>query len=362
MDILHKKLKESLVATVRLTIGQRADIKDALAELAHKVPAETIAGAPFCIFYFVTSVVDGHDVELGFPVTQKVETDTLYWGREPSALKSRVLPAMDVLSIVHRDAPEKLGETYGKLFGYAEAHGIISDEFCREVYPFDAAQDGPGTEIEVQFVIHRWNDRLAENLYRVLGEETQQIVMQGSDELGIETDVDDRFRWVKGMVERLDNLADEGKKYDILSSCAHVFPPGQIAKLKAVYEQTKASTQDAMQAVDAVLDFMASDPGWGKGRPRREGRVIYSAKNPRDPKAYEDAKDDLERRRAYCFCPLVRNHMGQGMPTTFCYCGAGWYRQQWEGAIGRPVTVEIVKSVLRGDDVCQFAVHLPQDL
>jgi predicted hydrocarbon binding protein len=53
--------------------------------------------------------------------------------------------------------------------------------------------------------------------------------------------------------------------------------------------------------------------------------------------------------------------MGQGMPTTFCYCGAGWYRQQWEGAMGRPVTVEIVKSVLRGDDACQFAIYLPQD-
>jgi predicted hydrocarbon binding protein len=50
------------------------------------------------------------------------------------------------------------------------------------------------------------------------------------------------------------------------------------------------------------------------------------------------------------------------MPTAFCYCGAGWYRQQWEGAIGRPVTIEIVKSVLKGDEVCQFAIQLPEDL
>jgi len=186
--------------------------------------------------------------------------------------------------------------------------------------------------------------------------------MQGSDELGVESSVDDRFRWVKGMVERLDDLADEGQKYDILSSCAHVFPAGQIAKLKRVYEETKAKTKDAMQAVDAVLDFMASDPGWGEERPLREGHVIYPAKNPRDPQGYENAKGDLERRRAYCFCPLVRNHMDQGMAIAFCYCGAGWYRQQWEGAIGRPVSIEIVKSVLEGDEVCRFAIQLPEDL
>lgn len=345
MDIVHKKLEESLVTTVQLTVKQRAEIKDVLDELAQEVPGETIAGAPFCIFQFVTSVKEGYDVEMGFPVTQKVETATL---------KSRVLPAMDVLSIVHRDSPEKLGETYGTLYGYAREHGIISDEFCREIYL--------DTEVEVQFVIHRWNDRLAENLDRVLGEETKQVVMQGSDRLGIESSVDDRFRWVKGMVERLNGLTYGHQKYDILSSCAHVFPAGQIAKLKAVYEETKARTKDAMQAVDAVLDFMESDPGWGEERPLREGHVIYSAKDPRDPKGYENAKDDLERRRAYCFCPLVRNHMGQGMPIAFCYCGSGWYRQQWEGAIGRSVTVEIVKSVLKGDKVCQFAIQLPEDL
>ena len=134
---------------------------------------------------------------------------------------------MDVLSIVHRDSPEKLGETYGKLYGCAEKHGIISDEFCREVYSFDVTHPGtapgempkdrPSRGVEVQFVIHQWNRRLAENAGRVLGEETKQVIMQGSDNLGIESSVDDRFRWVKGMVERMDDLADEGQKYDILS-------------------------------------------------------------------------------------------------------------------------------------------------
>ncbi len=63
-------------------------------------------------------------------------------------------------------------------------------------------------------------------------------------------------------------------------------------------------------------------------------------KKPRDPVGCEAARTDRERRKAYCFCPLVRNHMDQDMP----------------------VTVEIEQSVLRGDDRCGFAVRLPDDL
>ena len=156
MDIVHKELEKRLVATVRLAVEKRTEIQNMLDELAQEVPEEYIAGAPFCIFQFVTSVQDGYDVEIGFPVTQEVETRTL---------RTRVLPPMDVLSVAHRGSPEKLGETYGKLYGYAAEHGIISDEFCLEVYSFDrkrcSVQDGMDAEVEVQFVILRWNDRLA---------------------------------------------------------------------------------------------------------------------------------------------------------------------------------------------------------
>jgi len=116
-----------------------------------------------------------------------------------------------------------------------------------------------------------------------------------------------------------------------------------------------------LAAVDAVREFMGRDPGWGE-RPRREGNVIFSSKNPRDPGGYEKASNEGARRKAYCYCPLVRGHLDAGMPVAFCYCGAGWYRQQWEGAIGKPVTIEIVKSILKGDDRCEFAIRLPDDM
>ena len=85
-------------------------------------------------------------------------------------------------------------------------------------------------------------------------------------------------------------------------------------------------------------------------------------KNPRDKQGYENATTDLERRKAYCFCPLIRDHMDREIPTTFCNCSSGWFRQQIEGAIGQPVHIEIAESLLKGHERCQFVIYLPENL
>ena len=344
----HKRLPETLVASIRTNLNSRKEMQPVLKELAEYIPAKFVTGPAFRITHFITSVEEGSDVELGFPVNQAVET-----GR----IRSRVLPAMEVLSLTHRGPLDELGESYAKLYGVASnQHGLISDEFCREVYP--DSNDPEGDEIEIQFVVHDWNGLFSENLECVLSEDVQREVMEHSDALNIDSNVDDRFQWVRGAVGRLCDLANEDQIYDVLSSCSHVFPREQIEKLRVVYETALAEEVHPLEAVDAVIAFMGEDPGWGE-RPRREGKILYSAKKPRDPKGFKEATTGAERRKAYCFCPLIRNHLDAGMPVSFCFCGAGWYRQQWEGAIGQPVRMEIVKSILRGDEVCEFAIHLP---
>jgi len=350
MDIIYKQNQPTLAATMRRTVQQRGEIKTALDELAQEIPAEQISGPPFCIFNFITSVEEGYDVTLGYPVISEFESENL---------TSEWLPEMEMLAIIHRGEPEILGETVGMIFAYANQYAIIPDEFYWEVYLDEAQPDGPG--IEVRLIIHNWNKKLAAGLERILGAEAREIAMLGVEKLKIESSIDERFEWVRGMLSRLDEVATERQKFEILSGCSHVFPQGQVEKLNAVFREAKSRTGDPLQAVDAVMAFMDSDPGWTEGG-YRVGRIIYAAKKPRDPKALAEAQTDLERRQAYCFCPLVRTKMDQGMPVEFCYCGSGWFRQQWEGATGKSVMVDIVNSVLRGDEKCEFAIHLPEDL
>ena len=92
LGIQHRHLPETRIASTRFALQARADLPAALERLAKAVPAHAIAGPPFAIFHFVSSVVDGSDVELGYPVSEAVET---------AQVQTRVLPAMEVLSLRH---------------------------------------------------------------------------------------------------------------------------------------------------------------------------------------------------------------------------------------------------------------------
>jgi effector-binding domain-containing protein len=350
LSIEHKTLPATLVATTQLNVKGRADLRAALTRLAEHIPAGAIAGPAFCLFQFITSYTEGFGVEVGFPLAGPIQAD---------GVQTHTRPAMQVLARVHHGPVESLRDDLLALYGFAAEHGVISDEFRQEVY-LDA--DNPqGKQIELHFVIHDWSGLLDRNLARVLGEESRRALVAGSEALTLESSVPERFEWTKAMIHRLDARTDDNQRYEILSRCAHVFPASQIAKLGVVFEETRAQTGDPWQAVDAVIDFMIADPGWGV-HPERCGATVYATKNPRDPQAYAQAQTDAERKRATCFCPLIRDHLDGGMSDTFCYCSAGWERQQWEGAIGRPVRVDVVRSLLKGDDLCQFAIHLPEDL
>jgi effector-binding domain-containing protein len=350
LGIEYKSVAAAPVATVRRTFSDRGQLRAILAEVKSVVPRELIAGPGFCRFLWVTSVRDGFDGEVGFPVIHAFDN---------AEVRCQILPSMSVLSLMHHGPPETLRNSQRLLYGTAASLGIISDEFMCEVYP---DQDNPqGQSIEIQFVVHDWIALFRKHSCRVLGHKAGACLTAGSDRLTPDSGVDARFDWVKAAMERLPSFADAHQQFDALSSSAHVYPHDQVDKLKNVFEQARRNTGDPLLAVDAVLDFMAADPGWGQ-RPHRDGRVIFSTKQPRDPATFAAASSKLERARAYCFCPLVRTRLEDGMPANFCNCGAGWFRQQWEGAFSRPVYVEIVESLLRGDERCTFAIHLPDDL
>ncbi|MFW9917904.1 MAG: GyrI-like domain-containing protein [Candidatus Thorarchaeota archaeon] len=353
LGIEHKKLKETLIASIRCTVKDRKELQEVYQKLAQSVGKENIAGPAFAVFYLSTGVygVEGFDVEAGFPVTQSIQE---------AEITSKLLPEMEVLSIVHKGPVENIRENSGKLFGYTNAHGLVSDEFFREIY-LDS-NDPVGNEIEVQFCVHDWNTLLATNVERVLGAEAKQRALQGSNALTPESTLEERNQWVRGAIEQLESVADEHQRYDILSSCAHIFPDVLLEKVKAVYEEAREQTGDPMKAIDAVIAFMDEHPAW-PDTPERKGHIIYTTKSPARREAYEQATTDAEKRKAHCYCPIIRNHLETNFPVTFCYCGAGWYRQQWEGAIGKAVPkIELLQCAANNDDGCQFAIHLPEDL
>jgi predicted ArsR family transcriptional regulator len=95
----------------------------------------------------------------------------------------------------------------------------------------------------------------------------------------------------------------------------------------------------------------------------RKGNTIYMTKVPFSPQAHTEAKTKQEKQLAYCHCPWVKAAITANVQVTplLCYCSAAWNMQLLEGILERKVEAELVECLLRGDDCCTHAYHLPRD-
>lgn len=55
-----------------------------------------------------------------------------------------------------------------------------------------------------------------------------------------------------------------------------------------------------------------------------------------------------------CLCPIAEAQTRETISPTFCLCSVGYVKEMHERILGRPVSVELVESVLRGGDRCKF--------
>ena len=113
---------------------------------------------------------------------------------------------------------------------------------------------------------------------------------------------------------------------------------------------------------DDAVNFVKSRPDVLSGE--RRGNTIYHTKIPYMVQEYLDATDDKMKRYYACHCAWARESILQGdeVSSDFCYCSGGFTKQPWEAALDQHLEVELVKSVLRGDNECSFIIHLPADL
>ncbi len=59
-----------------------------------------------------------------------------------------------------------------------------------------------------------------------------------------------------------------------------------------------------------------------------------------------------------CYCGSVSKTRKNFPDLTFCQCAVGWYKQLFETALGRPVHVKILKSIIAGARTCEFVIKI----
>jgi predicted hydrocarbon binding protein len=222
-----------------------------------------------------------------------------------------------------------------------------------------------------------WLSKLAASLVEHAGQTVCQQIMTGSDALSDQSDRQQVIVWSQQAIDRLEALVDGPTCQQVMLSCACQHGKADLRQVKEYYQTTAdldgahRMLQDQFESflrqglkVDEAIIAEVVARGWGLAG-IRQGSTIVATKIPKSGYLvqYMQSADPEQRRQYYCHCPRVRDALKThvDISPTYCYCGGGFYQGIWEEILGEPVQVELLSSVLAGDDTCSFVIRLPID-
>jgi hypothetical protein len=225
--------------------------------------------------------------------------------------------------------------------------------------------------------------KLFETLKETVGEDQRDKIFEGISLPTLGADPKDRPKVTKRIMERLEATLDEKTLKEIMSSGLDVGPreyylPEREKFLKArnlddflrkrhqesvelLEKHSREKTMFYAQEIDEeVVEYVRSNPEIMGGV--RVGDVIYETKIPYMAKEFLHEKDETMKRYYACHCGCVREGIKSGLKVSpnFCYCSAGYHKRPWEIIFDEPLKADVVKTLLKGDLVCRFAIHLPK--
>lgn len=194
----------------------------------------------------------------------------------------------------------------------------------------------------------------------------------------------DKPKITKKVMERLEAKLDKEKCHEVLSSNLHFVPDEAFMPSKKAFQESKniddflenrhkeyieelakhakeKTLYYTQEVDDEVVEYVRKTPTCQVGV--REGDVIYVTKIPYMAKKYLHEKNEKMKRYYACHCPWVREAIKSDTKISpdFCYCSAGFEKRLWDVIFNHPVKADVLQTVLKGDLICKFAIHIPRE-
>jgi hypothetical protein len=226
-------------------------------------------------------------------------------------------------------------------------------------------------------------EKLFETLKEAVGEDQRDKIFEGVSLPPLGADPKDKPKVTRRIMERLEATLDEKTLKEIMSGGLDVGPresylPAREKFFKAknfddfltrrhqeavemLEKHSREKTMFFAQEIDEeVVEYVRSNPEIMGGV--REGDVIYETKIPYMTKKFLHEKDEKMKRYYACHCGCVREGIRSGLKVSpnFCYCSAGYHKRPWEIIFDQPLKADVMKTLLKGDLVCRFAIHIPK--
>ena len=127
-------------------------------------------------------------------------------------------------------------------------------------------------------------------------------------------------------MENLEEKCDEKTRIELMEACGR-----DCAKRGAI-----AIAESSQGNLEKMIDVLRASP------------YIDIVSRKREPIKVSYKK---------CLCELVSKGP-ERLPHTYCECSKGWLLQMFETAAQKPVKVEIIQTIKRGGNSCDFVIHL----
>ncbi len=218
----------------------------------------------------------------------------------------------------------------------------------------------------------QWLEKFSKMVTDVAGPALTNQITKDSDQLLKDYSTQKSITWTQQALDTLKKEVDLKSLKDIMTGCACHYPHEKLEDLKKLYLETKDTDlihsklqeqfikeiKSYKQLSDEQLQFIINR-GWGLAG-NKEGNIIYATKIPSKFHEYFQATNPLEKASCYCHCSRIREGIlnQEKIPVEYCYCGAGFYQDMWQTILMKKVDVEIVQSILKGDEVCQIKISI----
>ncbi len=228
------------------------------------------------------------------------------------------------------------------------------------------------------------------NLYQMLndnlGESMTAAIFEGIELPTWGTDNRTKARKMGVVIERLRTTVDKDRWEPILLQCLRDLPDAMYSKQIDLFHQCKDIEEylDRRQELffeemkhlnqsgqlyfgqpitNSVLLFLQNNDLISRGV-IRNGK-LHIVKIPYMTDTWLHVQNEEDKRYYYCHCPWARESIktNSGIPlvsSSFCACSAGFVKKPFELIYKQKLKVDILASVLNGDDVCEFSIHLPK--
>jgi len=229
-------------------------------------------------------------------------------------------------------------------------------------------------------------EQLYEKLAMYAGDDLRDIIFEDMPLPPLGLSRREKSRYTFRIISRMERIFEESTTRDIIKDSLRILPDEMYSSDKSLFFEfcqgdidqflmekgkrfinTLESHRDRRdlffgQEIDEeVIAFVKSNPQIGQGE--RVGNVIFETKIPYNAKAYLAEKHPVKKGYYACHCPWARESLlnqAFTVSATFCQCSAGFHKKRYEIIFDQPIEADVLQSVLGGDQICQFAIHLPE--